>query len=103
MLSIDTIDFSLTDEDGIKFTVSSIVQDPLNKKILNITVSSSLNYANQTRLGNGTLSLSFYAVSSTRGAIGQSLNSFAKSFQNGYLAFIPMQKPEPGIIYNVSV
>ena len=103
MSSIDTIDFSLIDEDGIKFTVSSIVQDPLDKKILNITVSSSLNYANQTRLGNGTLSLSFYAVGSTRGEMGQTLNSFAMAFHPTGLVFTPMQKPEPGSIYNVSV
>ena len=103
MYSIDVIDFSLTDEDGTRFSVASIVQDVNDGRKLSMTMYSSLDYANQTGLGNGTLSLSFDAVGLTRGETGQSINSFSTILNPIGLNFIQMEKPKPSKAYNVLI
>lgn len=98
LTDLTAADFIVVDEDEAVFSVSSIV---VGATPFDITLTvDNLNYANQSLLGEGDLTLKFLGSGTTKGEAGQDVDPFEITFTPEGLEFIALDPPEVEAIWN---
>lgn len=98
LTDLTAADFVVIDEDEAVFSVSNIVAGATPFDIT-LTVDN-LNYANQSLLGEGDLTLKFLGSGTTKGEAGQDVDPFEITFTPEGLEFIALDPPEVEAIWN---
>ncbi len=98
LTDLTAADFIVEDEDEAVFSVSNIVAGATPFGIT-LTVDN-LNYANQSLLGEGDLTLKFLGTGTTKGEAGQDVDPFEITFTPEGLEFIALDPPEVEEMWN---